>query len=122
MEKCVACQFYDRDDTHAKDKGVRWGKCRRTGPIVHPIATKSYMVEGLWPSVRDDDWCGEWVASRRRPDGAAAGAMSSLLMHAASPARAAAGGPAVSLLAPLASTAPDAESPVAPIAERFGSD
>ena len=62
MDKCVACQFYDRNEIEAEDKGVRWGKCRRTGPIVHPVSAKAYMVEGIWPHVRDDDWCGEWVA------------------------------------------------------------
>jgi len=23
------------------------------------------MVEGVWPLVRDDDWCGEWHAPAR---------------------------------------------------------
>ena len=66
MEKCVACQHYDRDDAQASDKGTRWGKCRRNGPIIHPLSAKAYMVEGIWPHVRDDDWCGEWTASKRR--------------------------------------------------------
>jgi len=65
LEKCVACQFYDRHDAQAEDKGVRWGQCRRTGPIVHPLSAKTYMVEGIWPHVRDDDWCGEWVPAKR---------------------------------------------------------
>jgi hypothetical protein len=81
LQKCVACQFYDRDDARTEDKGVRWGKCRRTGPIVHPVSAKAYMVEGIWPHVRDDDWCGEWVASNRRLDSPATAAMSSLLMQ-----------------------------------------
>ena len=63
MQKCIGCQFYDRDDKHNEEKGgVSWGKCRRTGPIVHPVSAKAYMVEGIWPHVRDDDWCGEWKA------------------------------------------------------------
>ena len=66
MEKCVACQHYDRDDAQASDKGTRWGKCRRNGPIIHPLSAKAYMVEGIWPHVRDDDWCGEWKSSLRR--------------------------------------------------------
>jgi hypothetical protein len=37
LEKCVGCQFYDRNDDHAEDKGVRWGKCRRGEPIVQPV-------------------------------------------------------------------------------------
>jgi hypothetical protein len=26
------------------------------------------MIEGVWPTVRDDDWCGEWKALVRRVD------------------------------------------------------
>lgn len=81
MEKCVACQHYDRNDLQTEDKGIRWGKCRRTGPIVHPTSAKTYMVEGIWPHVRDDDWCGEWLPSKRRVDSPATVAMSSLLMQ-----------------------------------------
>ena len=86
MPKCVACQFYDRNDAQPDDKGVRWGKCRRTGPIIHPLSAKAYMVEGVWPHVRDDDWCGEWVVSNRRLDSPATEAMSSLLMQSAAAA------------------------------------
>ena len=86
MHKCVACQFYDRNEAQSEDKGVRWGKCRRTGPIIHPLSAKAYMVEGVWPHVRDDDWCGEWVASNRRIDSPATEAMNALLMQSAAAA------------------------------------
>ena len=67
MDKCVACQYYDRQ--HSNDgKGVMWGQCRRTAPMLHPINAKSYMIEGVWPHVRDDDWCGEWKQTTRRTD------------------------------------------------------
>lgn len=122
MEKCVGCQYYDREEAHAQDKGVRWGKCRRTGPIAHPVSAKSYMVEGVWPSVRDDDWCGEWAASKRRPDTAAIDARNAMLMQsAASPVRPSAA-PAGSLMGSISSAAPANEAPVIPIAGRFGSD
>ena len=65
MPKCVGCQYYDRNEPHAENKGNGWGKCRRSVPIVHPVSAKAYMVEGVWPHVRDDDWCGEWAASKR---------------------------------------------------------
>jgi len=42
-----------------------WGQCRRTSPHLNPLSAKSYLVEGVWPMVRDDDWCGEWRASTR---------------------------------------------------------
>jgi hypothetical protein len=61
VEKCVACQFYDRQLAKTNDsKGAMWGQCRRAAPMLHPINAKSYMIEGVWPHVRDDDWCGEW--------------------------------------------------------------
>lgn len=63
MRKCINCQYYDRDDGRAED-GVaqRWGRCRRALPTVNPVPAKAYMVEGVWPQIRDDDWCGEWTA------------------------------------------------------------
>ena len=87
MQKCVACQYYDRNAADTEEKGVRWGQCRRTGPIVHPLSAKTYMIEGVWPHVRDDDWCGEWAAGARRPDSAATTAMSSLMQSGAAAAR-----------------------------------
>ena len=42
-----------------------WGQCRRHSPLLSPQppqTTKTYVVEGIWPVVRDDDWCGEWFA------------------------------------------------------------
>ncbi len=66
MRKCVACQFYDRHESNS-DQGSaqRWGQCRRGVPTLNPVPAKGYMVEGLWPHVRDDDWCGEWIAAER---------------------------------------------------------
>ena len=81
MDKCVACQFYDRQMAKPTDaRGVQWGQCRRTAPMLHPINAKSSMIEGVWPHVRDDDWCGEWKVAQRplqvRPtESAVAGAM-----------------------------------------------
>lgn len=42
-----------------------WGQCRRHSPALNPLSAKSYLVEGVWPLVRDDDWCGEWKAATR---------------------------------------------------------
>ena len=61
MEKCINCRFYDR--RHAKPldgKAPLWGQCRRHAPHLNPVTAKAYVVEGIWPLVRDDDWCGEW--------------------------------------------------------------
>ncbi|HEY7904568.1 MAG: hypothetical protein ACHP7M_08875 [Burkholderiales bacterium] len=39
-----------------------WGQCRRHSPLLNPQNVKTYVVEGVWPVVRDDDWCGEWCS------------------------------------------------------------
>lgn len=89
MDKCIACQFYDRQMAKPTDtRGVQWGQCRRTAPMLHPINAKSYMIEGVWPHVRDDDWCGEWKVAQRplqvRPsESIAAGAMHASIPSAA---------------------------------------
>jgi hypothetical protein len=63
VDRCSNCQYYDR-----QDKGAGVGQCRRQAPALSPINAKAYMIEGVWPTVRDDDWCGEWKTSARRPD------------------------------------------------------
>ena len=70
MEKCQVCQFYDRQNVKSNDgkAATQWGQCRREAPMLHPINAKSYMIEGVWPHVRDDDWCGEWKLASRRTD------------------------------------------------------
>src|SRR4030095_8247724 len=67
VEKCQQCQFYDRQNVRPTDgKVTQWGQCRRESPMLHPINAKAYMIEGVWPHVRDDDWCGEWKMATRR--------------------------------------------------------
>ena len=64
MDKCLNCQFYDRKDGRSTDgRSTMWGQCRRHSPLLNPQNAKVYVVEGVWPTVRDDDWCGEWRAS-----------------------------------------------------------
>jgi hypothetical protein len=109
LHKCVACQYYDRSAADTEEQGVRWGQCRRTGPIVNPASAKTYMIEGVWPHVRDDDWCGKWTASNRRPDSAATAAMSSLMQSGAIAARPAQPTPM------LVATEPSSESGHPPI-------
>jgi hypothetical protein len=66
VEKCIGCCFYDRQNGNADSRGVSWGQCRRTAPALHPVNQKAFMIEGVWPHVRDDDWCGEFKSSSRR--------------------------------------------------------
>lgn len=35
--------------------------------MLMPKANSGYVIEGVWPTVRDDDWCGEWKILPRRP-------------------------------------------------------
>ena len=66
VEKCVNCQYYDRRHARPTDgKAPMWGQCRRHSPALNPVTAKAYVVEGVWPLVRDDDWCGEWKALTR---------------------------------------------------------
>ena len=67
MERCTSCQYYDRN-RNGDPKAGNAGQCRRSAPMLSPINQKSYMIEGVWPTVRDDDWCGEWKALVRRVD------------------------------------------------------
>lgn len=68
VEKCVNCQYYDRRRARPTDgKAPMWGQCRRHSPHLNPVTAKAYVVEGVWPLVRDDDWCGEWHVLTRMP-------------------------------------------------------
>ena len=69
MEKCVDCQYYDRRNAKPNDgRATMWGQCRRHSPHLNPVTAKAYVVEGVWPLVRDDDWCGEWRTLTRAVD------------------------------------------------------
>ena len=69
VEKCVNCQYYDRRRARPTDgKAPMWGQCRRHSPHLNPVTAKAYVVEGVWPLVRDDDWCGEWRVLTRMPE------------------------------------------------------
>jgi hypothetical protein len=71
MQKCTTCQYYDRKSAKAAAGNVapsQQGQCRRTAPMLNPVNSKSYMIEGVWPTVHDDDWCGEWKLIARRAD------------------------------------------------------
>ncbi len=81
MEKCQTCQYYDRKAAKtAPGSAPSYGQCRRSAPQLNPINAKSYMIEGVWPTVRDDDWCGEWKLLVRRVDSRVAEALNAPLM------------------------------------------
>ncbi|MDQ2964121.1 MAG: hypothetical protein M3R31_13370 [Pseudomonadota bacterium] len=66
VEKCLSCAFYDRRRARPTDgKAPMQGQCRRHSPHLNPATARAYVVEGVWPLVRDDDWCGEWKVLMR---------------------------------------------------------
>jgi hypothetical protein len=66
VEKCINCEYYDRRRARPTDgKAPMWGQCRRHSPHLNPATAKAYVVEGVWPLVRDDDWCGEYKTLTR---------------------------------------------------------
>ena len=68
MHKCATCNFFDRRNARGVDgRSSRSGQCRHSAPMLSPLTTKTYQIEGVWPTVRDDDWCGEWKILVRRP-------------------------------------------------------
>ncbi|MEP7205450.1 MAG: hypothetical protein ABI920_00815 [Casimicrobiaceae bacterium] len=70
MSQCMTCQFYDRKSARATDtRGLQWGLCRRDAPHLNTVNAKAHAIEGIWPTVRDDDWCGQWQAIRRAAAG-----------------------------------------------------
>lgn len=71
MEKCNTCQYYDRRQVNGVSGAPQTGLCRRAAPMLNPVNAKPYMIEGIWPTVREDDWCGEWKIHARRVDGRA---------------------------------------------------
>jgi len=77
----MTCQYYDRKAAKGAAGGApSWGQCRRSAPQLNPVNAKSYMIEGIWPTVRDDDWCGEWKILARRVDSRVAEALNAPLM------------------------------------------
>jgi hypothetical protein len=36
--------------------------------MLNPQNAKPHMIEGVWPHVRDDDWCGEYKSLAQRLD------------------------------------------------------
>ena len=89
VDRCVNCQYYDR-----QNKGQGVGQCRRQAPSLSPINAKAYMIEGVWPTVRDDDWCGEWKSGARKTESRLPEFMSTGLAVPASTPRSAALPPA----------------------------
>lgn len=125
MEKCVGCQFYDRGNSQADSRGIQWGQCRRSAPRLHPVNQKTFMIEGVWPHVRDDDWCGEWKAAVRRADTRQGADLGAIPLGGLASAPTRTGGlparPDVLMPAPAAAAPRFAPAPVSALGARPGS-
>ena len=76
MDRCLNCHYYDRNpSTGAGGKSANAGQCRRNAPMLSPVNPKTYMIEGVWPTIRDEDWCGEYRAGVRRSETSRADAL-----------------------------------------------
>jgi hypothetical protein len=106
VERCVACQYYDRNRRGSENKAPNAGQCRRTAPALSPLNQKSYMIEGVWPTVRDDDWCGEWKAPVRRVDPSRLGDMLAAPLPSVMPPSPVSAGGLTSPLSPSFSATP----------------
>ncbi|WP_055664953.1 hypothetical protein [Jannaschia seosinensis] len=57
---CQSCTFFD--EHHGNQNQVdEAGLCRYNPPIQQPEAD----VRGLWPVVKEDDWCGHHTEARQ---------------------------------------------------------
>ena len=69
MKGCRSCrnwteidEFLDRDDPAAVGAKVQMGTCRRHAPQPATVTAgaNEARVEGRWPLVASDAWCGDW--------------------------------------------------------------
>ena len=49
---CATCQYYD-------PWGEDRGDCRRSPPVATANRTESSHPSEVWPTVLEDDWCGQ---------------------------------------------------------------
>jgi hypothetical protein len=76
VDRCQHCQFYERNPSGGGGgKSPNAGLCRRHAPSLSPINPKTYLIEGIWPTVRDEDWCGEFKLAARRGEAQRADAL-----------------------------------------------
>jgi hypothetical protein len=67
VERCLTCQYFDYHAAKSSEaQSTQWGQCRRAAPRLSPLNAKPHMIEGVWPHVRDDDWCGEYKGRAQR--------------------------------------------------------
>jgi len=106
VDRCLNCQFYDRHGgSGAGGKSSNGGQCRRHAPQLSPNTAKNYLIEGVWPTVRDEDWCGEHKASAQRRSESSTQRADALLGSIGSAATAASGSSSPSSLPRVGSSA-----------------
>jgi hypothetical protein len=57
LDRCGTCKFWDTDYP-GNEVPLEYGYCRRRPPT--PSAEAVGREGVMWPSTRQDDWCGQW--------------------------------------------------------------
>lgn len=60
IERCINCKYLY--EGKAGTKGSLYHECKRNAPSVMPYEGYEEGV-GWWPSIKLDDWCGEFQPS-----------------------------------------------------------
>lgn len=68
---CSNCRYgreEARGSVFASDRGAGWGSCRRNAPLVVavPSPERTAFLQGAFPRVQADDWCGEYQGRNAR--------------------------------------------------------
>jgi len=53
MSKCKTCRWFINPEETDRKKVKGYGECRKGSPI-------SYHADAPWPTVHEEDWCGEY--------------------------------------------------------------
>jgi len=73
IEACGSCKFWE-PILVPELEGLGW--CRRHPPVIDAQASlamypdeepKQVVLEGHWPEIASDDWCGEYQPTPRAP-------------------------------------------------------
>ena len=66
---CRNCAYSDDSDSPADPKDGEWLLCRRRPPVVFAAVNDGFVGgAGVFPRVRRDDWCGDWVQNCANTD------------------------------------------------------
>lgn len=75
--RCETCKFFQRRIVQSKDRDGKWitrptndGECHRHAPapfVDHESMKEQILWPAVWPTVKQDDFCGEHVPKDTTP-------------------------------------------------------